>query len=379
MQRNLPVAWVRDLLVHGNDLIAATLGRAIWVLDDVTPLRQLDANVAHADAHLFAPAPAIRVRGSQNKDTPPPADTALGMNPPTGAIIDYTLAKPAKQVVIEIREKGADGKPRVVRRFASDDKTKEPKAERYFAEAWSKPATKPSTEPGAHRIVWNLRWPRPKAVEYNYSIAAVWGENTPLAPEGALAPPGDYDVVLVVDGLESHQMLTITPDPRVQVPQADLEQALAFYRQVESELARVWRANGEVGAAHTQLDALKKKGGAAVQDPLKGAIAAFEKKLEPLRAGKGEAAPNLGAIGDALASLASDVEGADRAPTQAQAELLAQSRQRLDSAAARWQTMREGDLAALDAQLDHAGLPAIRLPSPEQIDLGSEAESKDLP
>ena len=79
-------------------------------------------------------------------------------------------------------------------RFASDDRTPPIKAERYFAEAWTKPATKPSTEPGAHRFAWNLRWPRPKAVEYNCSIAAVWGEDTPLAPEGALALPGDYDV-----------------------------------------------------------------------------------------------------------------------------------------------------------------------------------------
>jgi hypothetical protein len=93
LQRNLPVAWVRDLLVHDNDLIAATQGRAIWVLDDLSPLRQLDAKIANAPAHLFTPAPAIRVRRDQNKDTPPPADTPLGTNPPTGAVIDTPLAK----------------------------------------------------------------------------------------------------------------------------------------------------------------------------------------------------------------------------------------------------------------------------------------------
>jgi len=246
LQQNLPVAWVRDLLVHDNDLIAATQGRAIWVLDDVTSLRQIDANVTRADAHLFAPAPAYRLRGSQNKDTPPPADTALGTNPPTGAIIDYALAKPAKQVVIEIREHGAgaDGKPRVVRRFASDDKTQDTKAERYFAEAWTKPAAKLSTEPGAHRFVWNLRWPRPKAVEYNYSIAAVWGEDTPLTPEGMLASPGEYDVVLAIDGQESRQTLTIVPDPRVRATRADYDAALAFYREVEGDLARTWQTYG---------------------------------------------------------------------------------------------------------------------------------------
>ena len=75
----------------------------------------------------------------------------------------------------------------------------EDKAERYFAEAWTQPAAKVSADAGAHRFVWNLRWPRPKAVEYSYSIAAVLGEDTPLAPEGAMALPGDYDVALIVE------------------------------------------------------------------------------------------------------------------------------------------------------------------------------------
>ncbi len=335
LQRNLPVAWVRDLLVHGNDLIAATQGRAIWVLDDVTPLRQIDASIAHADAHLFAPAPAIRVRGSQNKDTPPPADTALGTNPPNGAIIDYTLGKSAKQVVIEIREKsaGTDGKPHVVQRFASDDKTPPIKAERYFAEAWTKPAAKPSTEPGAHRFVWNLRWPRPKAVEYNYSIAAVWGDDTPLTPEGALALPGDYDVVLIVDGEEQHQTLTVAPDPRIHATRAELEQAFAFYRDVEGELAKAWQTYGEVDAVHEQLEALHKNEAAA---KAKGAIEAFEKEISPFREGKGEGAPNIGAIAGELTSLATDVEGADAAPTDAQQKVFAEYRGRLARANERW-------------------------------------------
>lgn len=378
LQRNLPVAWVRDLLVHGNDLIAATQGRAIWVLDDVTPLRQLDATLAHADAHLFAPAPAIRVRGSQNKDTPPPADTALGTNPPTGAIIDYTLAKPAKQVVIEIREKGAgaDGKPRVVRRFESDDKTPPIKAERYFAEAWTKPAAKPSPEPGAHRFVWNLRWPRPKAVEYNYSIAAVWGEDTPLTPDGALALPGDYDVVLIVDGQESHQTLTVAPDPRIRATRAELEEAFAFYRDVEGELAKTWRTYGEIDAVHQQLEALHKNE-AGVK--AKGAIEAFEKKLSPFREGKGEDAPNIGTIAEALTSLATDFEGTDAAPTDAQQKVFVEYHGRLRRAADLWNATRQNELAALNSRLVAVGVREVHVPSADEIRIGEPPEGKDLP
>jgi photosystem II stability/assembly factor-like uncharacterized protein len=374
LQRNLPVAWVRDLLVHDNDLIAATQGRAIWVLDDVTPLRQIDANIAHADAHLFAPAPAIRVRGSQNKDTPPPADTALGMNPPTGAIIDYTLAKPAKQVVIEIREKG--GSARVARRFASDDTTPPLEAERYFAQAWTKPVAKPSTEAGAHRFVWNLRWPRPKAIEYSYSIAAVWGENTPLTPEGMLALPGDYDVALIADGQEQRQTLTIAPDPRIHATRAELDQAAAFYREVEGELARAWQTYGEVDAVHEQLEAAQKNAATAKAKP---AIEVFDKKLAPYRGGKGDDAPNIGTIAGELTSLATDIEGVDAAPTDAQQKVFADYRGRLARANERWAATKQTDLAALNRTLATTGAKEIHVPTADEIHLGEPSESKDLP
>ena len=88
---NLPTAWVGDLAVHGNDLVAATQGRALWVLDDVTPLRQLQAETAREPVHLFAPAEAIRVRANENRDTPLPPEVPIAHNPPAGAVIDYVV------------------------------------------------------------------------------------------------------------------------------------------------------------------------------------------------------------------------------------------------------------------------------------------------
>src|SRR3989475_385789 len=130
LQRNLPSVIVTDLLVHDRDLIVATMGRAIWVLDDLTPLRQAAILEQKTRAYLFAPAPAIRVRANQNKDTPLPPEEPAGENPPSGAVIDYWLAKDAKKPLqIEIRdERGA-----VVRSFSSDESPPAPKATRYFA------------------------------------------------------------------------------------------------------------------------------------------------------------------------------------------------------------------------------------------------------
>ena len=130
---------------------------------------------------------------------------------------------------------------------------------------------------------------------------------------------------------------------------------------------------------HRQLDAATKRGAAAAQSPLKEAIAAFAAKLEPLRSGKGESAPNVGAIDEALVSLAADIEGADRAPTAPQEQMLADYRGRLDRALGEWRALREQDLAALNAQLKRAGLQEIRVPAPDEIRNDGPAESKDLP
>ncbi|SFN43662.1 WD40/YVTN/BNR-like repeat-containing protein [Dokdonella immobilis] len=375
LQRNLPVAWVRDLLVHDNDLIAATQGRAIWVLDDLSPLRQLDAAGPVRIARLYKPAPAYRLRPDQNRDTPPPADTALGTNPPIGAIIDYVLPVAAQRVRIEIR--AADGS--AVRRFASDEPPSAIGAKPYFADAWLRPNPRPGVEAGAHRFVWDLRLARPKAIRYDYSIAAVLGKSTPLVPQGPLAVPGDYQVVLVADGVESTQPLTIKPDPRVSASPADLAASLAFSQAIAVELERDWMAHGQVEAVQRQLDDRGKDTTHPPSAKLKSATDAFGRQLESLRVDHGHEAPSLATIGDQLASLATDVEGADRLPTEAQKALLAECRGQLDRSIERWSDLRDKQLAALNAQVTAEGLPPISVPTPEQIALGGDAESKDLP
>ena len=325
LQHNLPVAWVRDLLVHDNDLIAATQGRAIWVLDDLTPLRQLTAETTTADAHLFAPAAAYHVRDSQNKDTPPPKDTALGTNSPTGAIIDYTLAKPAKQVTIEIREQRRERQSHPPLR----ERRHHAAAARRTLLRRSLDETRRETVNGCRRAPLRLEpaLPAPESDPIQLLDRRRLGRrHANRARRRARSSPANTTSCSPSMAANSISRCTIKPDPRVHATQTDMEQAFAFYQQVETELARVWQGYGEVDAVHRQLDALKKKGGAAAEAPLQKSIEAYEKKLEPLREGKGEAAPNLGAIGDALASLATDVEGADHPPTKPQEEVLTEYR-----------------------------------------------------
>jgi photosystem II stability/assembly factor-like uncharacterized protein len=353
LRRNLPTAIVTDLLVHGDDLIAATQGRAIWVMDDVAPLRELGAAPTGEAARLFTPAVAMRVRRNQSKDTPLPPDEPVGKNPATGAVIDYWLATDAADPIrLEIR----DGGGAVVKRFVSGEAAPEPPADRYFEARWLRSPSSLPTAAGAHRVVWDLRLPRPRASRYEFSIAAVDGEDTPRRPEGLLAPPGDYRVALVIGGREYVKPLHVAPDPRVAVDRAALDAVLALSREIVTALDRQATASRELSEVKTQLDALKAK---AKLD----AIAGFDAKLAVLSSNASDEAPNLSSAGGALVSLQIDLEDSDRVPTEPQRQAVEQCAARLDRALKLWDDVKERDLPALNAALRAAGLSEVSLPA----------------
>jgi photosystem II stability/assembly factor-like uncharacterized protein len=366
LQRNLPPAWVRDLLVHGDDLIAATQGRAIWILDDVTPLRQHE-KLQTTSALVLEPAAAIRVRGSQNKDTPPPADTALGQNPPNGATIDYFLPNDVKHVAIEIH----DGKGNLVRRVANDDSGM-PKAERYFAETWAKAVPKLDTSAGMHRYIWNLRRPRPLAVHYDFSIGAVFAEGTPIVPEGMLVQPGDYDVTLIADGTSSHAILKIVPDPRTPIDADTFDNVDAFARDVVDALKRDYIGYGELHGVDEQLDKIDK----TKRDKT---FEKFNAAAKSLRSGEGDTSENFDAIGEILSGLMTDIEGNDRAPTRQQREVLAATVERLDRAEKRWAAIKGTEFTALNGHLKATGNAEITVPAPDKIRIDQTPQSKERP
>jgi hypothetical protein len=285
------------------------------------------------------------------------------------------LPAAAQRVRIEIR--ATDGS--VLRTFANDEAPPAIGAKPYFADVWLRSNRRPGAEAGAHRFVWDLRLARPKAIKYNYSIAAVLGESTPLVPQGPLALPGNYQIALIADGMESTQPLTLKADPRVPASLAELAGTLAFSQAVSVELERDWQAHGEVEAVQRQLNERSKDSAHPPSAKLKRAMDAFDGQLESLRVDHGHEAPGLATLGDQLAALATDVEGAERLPTDAQKALLADCRGRLDRSIERWSGLRDKQLAALNAQIAADGLAPIALPTPGQLALGGDAESKDLP
>ena len=383
LQRNLPNAIVNDLAVHGDDLIAATQGRAIWVLDDVAPLRQMaNASLAKTSiesqpAHLFAPATAIRVRGNQNNDTPLPREEPVGRNPPDGAIFDYWLARDAHApVTLSILD--ASGK--LVRRFASDAVAPKLAAERYFEARWLQSPARLSTQAGAHRFVWNLRMPRPLAGGYEYSIAAIDGDDTPLLPQGMLVAPGRYQAVLRVEGRDYRAAFTVQADPRVAVDSGAVQDAMALSAKVAAALERHYIASGELQAVSKQVEALNKRiAGDAAKAAVAKTLADFMAKLAPLAKGEGEDSLNLGTIGGALIAQEVDLEGTDRAPSQPQRDVFAQYAAELDRALAAWSAIKSNDVPAVNASLPGAGLDAIKVPARAELPVIDAGASQEMP
>ncbi|MGB4860233.1 MAG: hypothetical protein WBP11_13030 [Dokdonella sp.] len=376
LQRNLPTAWARDLLVHDNDLIVATQGRAIWVLDDLSPLRQMTQATAQNGAFLFKPADAFRVRRSENRDTPLPPETPLGTNPPSGAIIDYILpADASTPVIIEIH----DAKGDTIRRFASDYKPPFRNAFRYFGIDWTREQAKPGSSAGAHRFVWDLHYARPRAIGYDYSIAAIHDEDALLKPLGPQVVPGVYDVSLSVGGKTLHAPLRVRMDPRVDAPAEAVEQATAFAREVGAALDRAYQGYGEVQSVREQLEKLAKTTGASDSNGMGPMIDALLKSTAPLADGDGHDSHAIPDVSEVLTSLASDVESTDRIPTAPQRAVYADYGPRLTKSLQLWNAIRDGDLAALNAKLTAAGQTAIHIPTPEEIHFDGPGVFRDVP
>ena len=358
--RDLPTTPVNDLLVHGSDLIAATQGRAIWILDDIAPLR--DAGVSDAEAHLFVPAPAWRWHSRNYPDTPLPPETPMGKNPPGGASIDYWLPANVRGVVtLEIR----DGAGKTIQRFASSDRPENLPAERYFTKSWLAPPQALAASAGFHRFVWNLRWPRPPAIRFSYEISAVWGEGAPAAPQGPWVLPGRYTVILTADGKTYSTPLSVAEDPRIKVSAADLEASLALSQRIAGALAQARVGYGEQKAVAKQLAGVKDKS-------LQALVARITPKPVP-----GET--TFESAGSLLAGLEGELELVDAAPTAAQQLVFDDAQTKLADVQRRWNAIKGGPLEQFNDALKKAGRKPLTIPPPDALSFAPSDDGDDLP
>ena len=370
LQLNLPATSMRDLVIHGDDLVVGTHGRGFWILDDITPLRQIDARTASLESHLFAPQQTYRVRSRQYTDTPLPPEIPAAKNPPDGAVIDYWLKSPATAVSIEVR----DSAGKLVRRFSSDDKAElidheknDPKIN--VPQYWVRPVRLPATEPGMHRFVWDLRYPSPKALDRDYPISAIFGD-TPREPLGPMVVPGRYAIALTANGKTLTQPLTIKMDPRIKVSDAELRQQLALENQLVAGMERSFDALQQVKELRAQLKALTSDAQIKGGDPLAAEIAALDAKAAALEADPSLGTPDVGApisltrSHHGLEALYSAVAGVDAAPTAQQVNVSKQVLDALEKQLAAWDEIVKRYLPALNQSLRQAERAEVTVTAP---------------
>ncbi len=322
LQLNMPTVSVRDLVVHGSDLVAATYGRAFWILDDVTPLRQLNEQTAKAKVHLYEPDKALRVRLDLNLDTPIPPEMPAGQNPPNGALIDYYLANaPQDDVKVAIY----DNSGQLVREFSSKAEPLSTEAPPNVPLYWVGHPEPLSKREGMNRFVWDLRYAPPNALRHDYPISALY-ENTPGEPLGPLVTPGNYQVELTVNGQAQRQPLTVALDPRVDVTNNALAQQLELQQKVASLISasfdfyhQAWRVREALavdqkklpGEDVASLDVLRKFDADALK--LQGQDTGFDSGGATL----GKPKPTFALLNRELSQLESTLDIQDAAPTPA--------------------------------------------------------------
>lgn len=219
LRLNMPASSIRDLVIHDNDLVIGTHGRSIWILDDFSPLRELN-KISSEKAHLFQPSMATRVRHNMFSDTPIPPEEPTGKNPPDGAIIDYLLHSDANIVSLEI----IDANGQTVSKFSSMDRMEEMDSISYqYPTYWIRSQEQLKTAKGHHRFIWNLRHQTMSGTDRSYSIAAVI-HDTPSEPVGPFVHPGTYVIKLTVDGVVQEQQIDVRLDPRVEISENALQQ-----------------------------------------------------------------------------------------------------------------------------------------------------------
>ncbi|MGH8327551.1 MAG: hypothetical protein ACRET2_12390, partial [Steroidobacteraceae bacterium] len=371
LQLNLPRVPVHDIVVHDGDLAVATHGRSFWILDDLSPMRQWSDSIRNADFHLFTPRMTRRILYSGFGDM---TGKSNGTNPPAGVVIDYYLAsgterspgdkgdaadaQSSKRVQIEF----LDASGQVIRTFPDPY---QPKKEKGGDDDFRGP--KPvvlTAQAGLNRFVWDMRYAGSPAIPKT----SLWSASL----QGPVALPGRYQVRVTVDGKSETQPIDITPDPRLHVTPAALEQQFDLDLAIRGELRQVQAAIEQIRALDARLASMqhsvaaeKSGNGSKIlrqADALERKAMAVEDKLIQRKSVASEDPLNFPIrLNNMLASLNALVERGSSAPTQA--DLMEFSRLKAMAAEdlAEWDRIKRTDLAAFNAVIGRSGQSAITL------------------
>jgi photosystem II stability/assembly factor-like uncharacterized protein len=359
LKLNLPTTPVHDLVVKENDLVVATHGRAFWILDDVSPLRQFSDDVAKQDVHLYTPGPAYRIQAGQSGEQHPSKRT--GQNPPAGAVIYYYL-KDAPKAATEIKLEILDASGKLVRSYSSAetkrlDEPPDPDDK--------KPEKEIKPEAGLNHFVWDLRYEEAHRVPGYY----LWEYGG--GARGPVAVPGQYQVRLTIGGQSQIAPLELKLDPRVSVSQADLAQQFNMLMQTREELNLVYDAVNQIQDVRSQVAGLKRRlPENASTKPIASSADELEKKLVGMRdqlinltiSANEDSLAYPPQVDAKLAFLAISVGSADAAPTEAEQLQFEKMKRQCGELLSRWGDLQRHDLSDFRKLTADSNLSTVVVP-----------------
>ncbi len=371
LKLNLPATPVHDLVIKNDDLVVATHGRAFWILDDISPLRQFSDDVEKKDVHLYTPAPAYRIQAGEAGEHHPSKRT--GQNPPVGAVI-YFYLKDAPKEGTETKLEILDASGNSIRQYSSAET--QPLDEPLDPDD-KKPEKEVKPEAGLNRFVWDLRGEEAHRVPGYY----LWEYGS--GAHGPVVVPGQYQVKLTVGGETQVAPVEVKLDPRVKVSQDDLAKQFGLQMQIHEELNRVYDAVNQIQDVRSQVSGLKRrlpenasaKTIASSADDLDKKLIAVRDQFVNLTISANEDSlaypPQLDAK---LAYLAIDLGTADSAPTQAEQQEFEKLKQQTAEFLARWDDLQHHELADFRKLTSENSLSTVVVPPPGRV---IEEESPD--
>jgi photosystem II stability/assembly factor-like uncharacterized protein len=355
LQLNLPQSPIHDLVVKDDDLVVATHGRSFWVLDNLTPLRQVNAQSASADFILYQPQPALRLHYPEEFDKRQP----VGDNPPAGAMIDYYVkTAPKDEVTLDVLD--ANGK--VVRHLSNKEK-KEGEQPPEWPDRVERVKTIPANE-GMNRFAWDLRYDDPVQIPGAFYTGS--------GPKGPLALPGDYQVKITVGGKSQTAPLKVAIDPRTKGAEAALQKQFTLSMQVTDRISHLHQAVNEIRDIKTQIknlhtrfgDDQRLKSALSAADDLDKKMFDVEKELIQVNMKGSEANlafPSM--LNERFDTFSHFIDGGDsNPPTKSQLEVFQKLSSQLDEQLKKWAQIKSGDLPKVSAMIKQLDLPALIVP-----------------
>jgi photosystem II stability/assembly factor-like uncharacterized protein len=383
LQLNLPVVPIHDLVVKDTDLVVATHGRSFWILDDITPLRQISDKVQSSPAHLFPPRPAIRFKTiggfsqvpasglfyrksgvatiTTRRRQKPNGETVdeflnAGRNPPDGVIVTFYLKE---QPEGEVKLSFLDANEREIRSFSSEEKAEELSPAEISGTAKAKELRIPK-EAGTNRFVWDIRYPGPAKVD-----GFMGGDNVLVGPA---VPPGTYQMRLTIGDQVYRESFEIQKDPRVSATQAHLEAQCALLLRIRDRLTETHQSINSIRDMRRQIEEWEHRTQgqkeyekiAEAGKALKEKLSAIEEELIQVKAKVRQDTLNHPAkLNVKLAGLTGVVASADAAPTKQAYELFEDLSTRIQLQLQRLQELIDTDVKAFNTLIREADMLAV--------------------